>query len=627
MDAPRKRSRSDSGGHVATESNSYGRERDFHSRQTRPGEIVGDRGVRGMRFPCEPYIDCERPLLCARLYEEKLRRQKSYPVESELEGVKEDAETVPEPQPENDNDDDLFFSSNNINGDEVGDGAKDDETSPEVKEELTPQSKYMKYNHDYSLSYVQAFLNAHLDDEFFIEKYSPLEKFHYEERMNAIRKNEATIFIQQYKEMIVGKETGSTSNSGLILHSFEKLPMMTLEGVPSNVSNFSIESNITRSLVTPKDNVTLKIISSPVDPAVRKLKRSVYVVTDDDAMLDTLARRDDFEVTVQTGSNGANDQDDGGQSSRFYLRIKKIRGPIDDSLVEALTFGGSVVDIEEAAQLKSKLTTLSIMIARALDTKLKIEMNDGIDAMDDPDLEVVAAYLRRVHYFDITSSKQYKIWDILTGKGLPDSRAGVHMSVEKLSNFLNSSTSGESIANNQGDDVIQEMRSKEELVKKTWASENCVLAEDGQRARCSFRYCAKLFKSAAFLEKHLFKKHATELKREQLKIHDEYIMAEWEKDEERSCLPPLCIDCGPSIGFREVHVKGNSKNLHCEDPEPALKEKYDAEQERREQKRLEMVKANMVLDIDDMVEEKVELKFQDTAFPVKKKRKKKKKSL
>ena len=155
------------------------------------------------------------------------------------------------------------------------------------------------------------------------------------------------------------------------------------------------------------------------------------------------------------------------------------------------------------------------------------------------------------------------------------------------------------------------------------------------------------------MHKHLLKKHSDQLRAECAKCHDGPMMAAWDNDERRP-VPPVLIDCGSKFGLVPTPVVGSDRPM-ATDPEPEL---WKAEQERlaeeerryrereeaaraaeeeRERRRKEMANANAgekrksnFVDPDDMVEEKVELSFENVevvAPPPKKKKKKKKKSL
>ena len=187
----------------------------------------------------------------------------------------------------------------------------------------------------------------------------------------------------------------------------------------------------------------------------------------------------------------------------------------------------------------------------------------------------------------------------------------------------------------------------EQSTRQAWIDNHGILDGDG-RARCSFHFCRKLFKDKAFLVKHLIKKHSDQLRAETAKCHDGAMMAAWDNDELRP-VPPVLIDCGSKFGLVPSPVTGTMPAAN--DPEPELwKEEQEriAEEERihreREaaarakeeemQRRREMAnagekrKSNFV-DPDDMVEEKVELSFEnvEVVAPPPKKKKKKKKSL
>lgn len=193
------------------------------------------------------------------------------------------------------------------------------------------------------------------------------------------------------------------------------------------------------------------------------------------------------------------------------------------------------------------------------------------------------------------------------------------------------------------DSAARDIQSTERISSEDWIENHSILDEDG-RARCSFHFCRKLFKDKAFLQKHLLKKHSDQLRAECAKCHDGPMMTAWDSDSTRP-VPPVLIDCGSRFGLIPSPVIGSDRPL-AKDPEPELwleEQNRIAEEERicreREeaarladeemQRRREMTnakekrKSNFV-DPDDMVEEKVELSFENvlTAPPKKKKKKK-----
>ena len=194
----------------------------------------------------------------------------------------------------------------------------------------------------------------------------------------------------------------------------------------------------------------------------------------------------------------------------------------------------------------------------------------------------------------------------------------------------------------------QNIESVEQSFQDEWIKNHSIFDEDG-RARCAFHYCRKLFKDKAFLHKHLIKKHSDQLRCELAKCHDGPMMTAWDNDERRP-VPPVLIDCGSKFGLVPSPIIGSALPT-ANDPEPQLwKEEQEriAEVERRQQEREaaaraheeemqrrretanagEKRKSNFV-DPDDMVEEKVELSFEnvEVVAPPPKKKKKKRKSL
>ena len=580
------------------------------------------RSIRGLGFPCERYVDIEKPLLCERVWKDMMmamattQRQKK-----EVTGmVKEDLEVVSDIRSERDN-------QLEVKGDdETMDEGKENQNLEENQETRERTSlnepSYKEYLQDYAKLYLQNFLNAHLDDEFFFQQYSPLECSNALRKANERRVAEARIFQKEYEEKrLADNNNESDAISQLILHSYEsKFSMITFSEVPCHIGDAIIETAL-QAQAGMAENHVLIVLSTPVNASSRRLKRTVFALTNHDAITDALARKDDLEIRIAS-SGGAVDETTSAE--KLYVRIAKIRAPVDASAISpsaALTLPtNALADMNSAIELKSKLTTLSLMIARALDAKLNLD--DGIDSIlsdqqqQDADLEAVAAYLRRIHYFDISHGRQLELVDILNGAGY--GLSGGVLSVEKLSQSLNDIMSSDQneASNFSKDDqtVIESIRQAEQLATVNFLSAH-TLVSDNNRARCAFRYCAKLFKSVTFLEKHLIKKHGPELRREQLKVHDSYIMQRWENDPSRRCLPFICIDCGHDIGFREVQVTGPIKDLRIEDPEPKLKQQYEElMQKRREQQQSQAIsrhshKPLAIVDVDDMVDEKVELQF------------------
>jgi len=204
------------------------------------------------------------------------------------------------------------------------------------------------------------------------------------------------------------------------------------------------------------------------------------------------------------------------------------------------------------------------------------------------------------------------------------------------------------VVDEETDMAAKDIETSEQNVREQWM-QNHEIMEDG-RARCSFHFCRKLFKDKAFLQKHLLKKHSDQLRAERGKCHDGVMMVAWDNDQKRP-VPPILIACGSKFGLVHSSITGSGRPI-AKDPEPDLwreeeeriaeEKRYQEQQaaaeaaakarEEEHQQRKEnnaSSKSNFV-DVDDMVEEKVELKFEniDVAPAAKpKKKKKRKKSL
>lgn len=202
------------------------------------------------------------------------------------------------------------------------------------------------------------------------------------------------------------------------------------------------------------------------------------------------------------------------------------------------------------------------------------------------------------------------------------------------------------LIDSETDAAARKIEMAEQASRQEWIENHSVPDEDG-RARCSFHFCRKLFKDRAFLNKHLMKKHSDHLRAECAKCHDGPMMAAWDRDDSRP-VPPVLVDCGSTFGLLPSQVTG-SDSPSANDPEPDLwreEQRRLAEEEwkhrereaaaraaeeetirRREQANAGEKRKSNFVDPDDMVEEKVELSFENVVVAPPPKKKKKKKSL
>mmetsp|Transcript_584 Transcript_584/g.1358 ORF Transcript_584/g.1358 Transcript_584/m.1358 type:complete len:969 (+) Transcript_584:65-2971(+) len=250
--------------------------------------------------------------------------------------------------------------------------------------------------------------------------------------------------------------------------------------------------------------------------------------------------------------------------------------------------------------------------------------------------------------------------DVETDKGdaAEGSSAGRDMLVTRLNDSIAKALENAKIMEDRGpgcvvdeetDMAARDIETSEQNSREQWMQNHEIMDEDG-RARCSFHFCRKLFKDKAFLQKHLLKKHSDQLRAERGKCHDGVMMVAWDNDEKRP-VPPILLDCGSKFGLVHSAVTGSGRPI-ANDPEPDLwkeEEERIAEEEKRYQERQAAAEAaakareedqlqrkenntfskGNFVDVDDMVEEKVELKFEniDVAPATKPKKKKRKKSL
>jgi len=323
----------------------------------------------------------------------------------------------------------------------------------------------------------------------------------------------------------------------------------------------------------------------------------------------------------------------------------------------------------------------AIMIGRALDVKRKIPRQVRLedlmeqlppDTSDEDCLDVAIAYLRRVHLFSFYNACSFgdSFINVLNGK---TSAGTVHLrlqgadelltshddddndktdllvmrlddaiqrSMEATSDWVNS----EYMISQEDDARANELELLEQQTQQEWIEQHILVDGEDERARCAFHFCRKLFKDGSFLRKHLLKKHSEYLRAEVAKCHDAFMMQAWEKEEIRP-VPQVLVDCGSNFGLQPSPVVGAVPM--ADDPEPELWRKEEERRKRLEEKE-EMRhrrrthshgggedggppplrrNVNAFVDVDDMKEEKVELKFDNVEIPVEAPKKKKRKKL
>jgi hypothetical protein len=315
------------------------------------------------------------------------------------------------------------------------------------------------------------------------------------------------------------------------------------------------------------------------------------------------------------------------------------------------------------------------------------DLMDQCPHMSDEDgLDVAIAYLRRVHLFSFYNACSFgesfvKVWNGQTPAGV------VHLRLQGADALLHPAAVGSSSSSTSGttttdtkdqktdllvqrlDDAIlksmeaatsdwvngeyimsyeldaqaKELEVLEQQTQQEWVKQHILVDGEDGRARCGYPFCRKLFKDGSFLKKHLFKKHSEYLRAEVAQCHDAFMMRAWEEEEVRP-IPPILVDCGTNFGLKPSTVVGAIPMV--EDPEPELwrqeeerRKKSEEKEEMRNRRRDEQMQQqqqpnsmprrapNTFVDVDDMKEEKVELKFDTVDIPIEAPKKKRKKLL
>ena len=328
--------------------------------------------------------------------------------------------------------------------------------------------------------------------------------------------------------------------------------------------------------------------------------------------------------------------------------------------------------------------TAAMMIGRALDVKRKIPRNSRLedlidqlppDSSDEDGLDVAIAYLRRVHLFSFYNGCTFgdSFINVIQGQGaaggvqlrlkgadeflqtnsnsFTDSGDKVDMLVKRLDDAIQKAVEATSdwvntefLMSESLDKQANESEVLEQQKQREWVSQHIIIDGEEGRARCGFQFCKKLFKDGSFLRKHLLKKHSEYLRAEVATCHDAFMMQVWDEEEIRP-IPSVLVDCGTNFGLQPSPVLGAIPIVA--DPEPELwrreelrlQQLHEEEEQRQQRHRAPSTggvgedghvpprRNHIFVDVDDMQEEKVELKFDTVEIPVDPPKKKKRKKL
>lgn len=365
---------------------------ELHHRKSRRS---GESPLPRQRIPCENYV--REPMLCQYVWKEQAQQ--------EMERQSREGDVVL-------TEDDLVFD----------------------------EEAYDKYRERYCVNYIQEFFNQHMDDSWFRNRYSPLDRKrvvlqHLERsaleahRIYVDLMAEPAKFVDQAR-LGYGMKNGSTGQIAVpnshVLSIWDRV--VKLKGIPPHLS----EKQIILALLdhSSNPNAQIRIFSEAVKIKAdeKHLYRDAFCVFESaEVKNDIISAVSDLKKREAAEGNGhvprLRDKDEHPKSIPLDVECADPYGrlEVDDEaggtvpnkkatiFIAAGGFNQKVTVLSAALSSKTRITKdkdSAILMARALDHKHKIPDDYRLDNLiqtlsckDEDTLDVSIAYLRRVHLF------------------------------------------------------------------------------------------------------------------------------------------------------------------------------------------------------------------------------------
>lgn len=247
--------------------------------------------------------------------------------------------------------------------------------------------------------------------------------------------------------------------------------------------------------------------------------------------------------------------------------------------------------LSEKARLR-KDAEVAAELARALDKKRAVTPEDNsfyerIDTLSSATekFDALAAYLRRVHLFLYYSGTQCTEVEMLTRDAPWLTRSdkvsssdeeqkeddveedwGPHLKEmdDKITDALNAALEDDD--DDRDEDADKEDAALEET--RTEFEREHTLQEEQGRARCAFDWCHKLFKSDAFLKKHLANRHSDYLEAWLTPTRRPFMWKLYQDDPNKP-LPPVATEKGDEIDpMQIIREASNGQDAHIGSSRP-----------------------------------------------------------
>ena len=468
------------------------------------------------------------------------------------------------------------------------------------RDECTPEvfkRRYDDYQMQHALNFCRHFFDFNKEMDWFRERYDPLKRQEQvEDTINwaAAESSEFKRCVERDSENMLqscsfdatAKEVmGSTPEIFLGKHlSGHAGNTLCISGIPANCSKQSLRSAL--SEVIPE--FSRLVVAQPqwVGGSVPRFERTAWVVMPSaQAANEAITLLYNYQVKVL----GPTNLETGEQPTVSVFTLQtKLHVPRDRVTLPP--------DLSTPARIAYD-TDRALDLSRLLDEARRIpEMNriseiielyktsSNLTLSPTNKLDLVLAYLRRVHLVSYYSGKRFRDEAHLLSLE-PDvelrsaaQREGEHGFVDHR--IAETDRQIDEILRAAGDEVMNRraatndpqynptsderdaklIAERSDEILEEWVQMNLRLELEG-KARCCFKWCNKLFKGPDFLHKHLKSKHAMEVNAARLlAVSEPFMWARYEsEDVSARPLPPIEIET--SSGVELVSVQSIFDNL------------------------------------------------------------------
>ncbi|OQR97851.1 hypothetical protein ACHHYP_09875 [Achlya hypogyna] len=442
---------------------------------------------------------------------------------------------------------------------------QNDESSPEVY-----QQRYEEYKKKYIQGIMRAFFDAHKAEEWLQERYSPAIRHRLSLQKNAKKAADAKDFFERVPTMRISfneAAMSSDSNDVTFTNDMEEgNRILYIRRIPCSCPYAALAEAI-KNAGGPIQELHLS------DPAKKRdldFDRSAYIIyATAAAALDAMPKLQN--VLVEDPEMAA--------PIRLQVAQHRSRAPIKTpsymSLPSRIAF-----DLEQAEHLATRLDDAVFGSTAPPHGVAAVLGQLAADLPVAARLDVVIAYLRRVHHFIYYAGVQcLDMGDILhahpalfcrptaTDRDVEDDNAAPHKTFatrddsalvgwggwsaaldERIEALVAANAPEKLMARKAADaSLVEDIEAREEAALEPVYSSYAEKAGDDGKHRCLL--CTKLFKTVDFVKKHIRNKHPELVVDKIAKVGESYMWEAYREDPDRP-LPPYDTVNQPSLGMR-----------------------------------------------------------------------------